>query len=116
MRFNLKRSEVILGLGSFKSEIVVYGVYCRPQTTVKNARNKKSVSQAKLPFFRRDFQTLRTALSSNVHQFCKPKSSCFMRERAVKRISFFLEFLMLYEVYSNFFHAVLALSCGPAKC
>ena len=63
----------------------------------------KSVSQTKLPFFRRDFQTLnaraaRTALSSNVHQFCKPKSSCFMRERAVKRISFFLNSFMLYEL------------------
>ena len=26
-----------------------------------------------------------------------------MRETAVKRISFFLEFLMLYEVYNSFF-------------
>ena len=31
------------------------------------------------------------------HQFCIPKSSCFMRETAVKQISFFLEMLMLYE-------------------
>ena len=42
----------------------------------------KSVSQAsKTTLFRRDSQTLkvraaRTALSSNVHQFCIPKSSC----------------------------------------
>ena len=53
--------------------------------------------------FRRDFQTLkeraaRAGPSSNVHQFCIPKSSCFMRETA-KRISFFLEILMLYGVY-----------------
>ena len=41
----------------------------------------------------------RSTLSSNVHQFCKPKSSCFMREKTVKRISFFLELFMLYEVY-----------------
>ena len=39
----------------------------------------------KTTLFRRDFQTLnaraaRTALSSNVHQFCIRKSSCFMRE------------------------------------
>ena len=44
-----------------------------------------------------DFQTLnaqaaRTALSSNLHQFCKPKFSCFMRET---EFSFFLEYLML---------------------
>ena len=62
----------------------------------------------KTTFFWRDFQTLNsrpavTALSSNVRQFCKPKSSCFMRETAVKRISFFLEFLIVYEVYRLFF-------------
>ena len=39
----------------------------------------------KTTLFRRDFQTLNTrpariALSLNVNQFCKPKSSCFMRE------------------------------------
>ena len=58
----------------------------------------------KTTLFERDFQTLnvraaRAALSSHVHQFFKPKSSRFMRETAVKRISFFLEFLKLYEVY-----------------
>ena len=41
--------------------------------------------------------TSKNCLSSNAHQFCKPKYSCLMRETAVKRISFFLE---LYEVYS----------------
>ena len=65
----------------------------------------KSVSKAKLPYFDvRDFQTLnaraaRAAHFSNVHQFYKPNCICFMRETAVERISFFLEFLMLYEVY-----------------
>ena len=55
-------------------------------TTVKYTRNMKSVSQAKLgTLFRRNFQTLnaraaRAALPSNVHQFCRPKSTCFMRE------------------------------------
>ena len=48
----------------------------------------------KTTVFRRDFQTLNTraggtVLSSNVHQFFKQKSYCFMRETAVKRISFF---------------------------
>ena len=38
---------------------------------------------------------------SNVHQFCIAKSSCLMRKTTVKRISFFLEILMLYEVYSG---------------
>ena len=56
-----------------------------PHTTVKN--------EIWNPF---QWQTLnarpvRTTLSSNVQQFCKPKSSFFMREKAVKRISFFLE-------------------------
>ena len=54
--------------------------------------------------FRRDFQTLsaraaRATLSLNAHQVCTPKSNNFLRETAVKRISFFLEILMLYEVY-----------------
>ena len=84
-----------------KSGIVqAFKVYCnRPHTTVKNARNMKSV-------FQRVFQTLnaraaRTTLFSNIHLFCIPKSSCFMNETAVKRISFFLESLMLYEVYNS---------------
>ena len=35
----------------------------------------------KTTFFRRDLYFERTsALSSNFHQFCIPKSSCFMRE------------------------------------
>ena len=58
----------------------------------------------KTSLFRKDSQTFntlpaRSVISSSVHQFCKPKSSCFMRETAVKRIGFFLEFLILYEVY-----------------
>ena len=44
-------------------------------TTLKNARNMKSVAQEKIRYF-----------------------EGFMREMAVKRISFFLEILMLYEV------------------
>ena len=52
----------------------------------------------KTTLFRRYFQTLnalaaRATLSSNVHQFCIPKSSLFMRETAMKRVS------MFYEVY-----------------
>ena len=58
----------------------------------------------KTMWFWRDFQTLnaraaRAALSSIVYQFCIPKSSYFMRETTVKRISCFLEISMLYEVY-----------------
>ena len=56
----------------------------RPQPTIKNARNMKSVSRAKRPYFEgifklwtHDHRPAITALSSNVHQFCKPKSSCF---------------------------------------
>ena len=61
----------------------------------------KSVSRTKLPYFEEilNTRTARTALSLNVHQFCKPKPSCFMREMVVKRNPFFLEFLMFYEVY-----------------
>ena len=48
----------------------------RPHTTVKNARNMKSVLRAILPYFERDLRHLntraaRTALSSNLHQFFK---------------------------------------------
>ena len=77
-----------------------------PQTTYNSEKCKKyDISfPVKTALFRRDFQALktreaRTALSSNGYHFYKPKSSCFMRETPVKRISFFLEFLMLYEVY-----------------
>ena len=76
------------------------------QTTCNSEKCKKYGIRfmGKFTLIRRDFQTLnagpaRTAFSLNVHQFCKPKYSCFMRETAVKRIPFFLEFLMLYEVY-----------------
>ena len=58
------------------------------RTAVKNAGYIKSVSQAKLPYFETlNSRAARAALSSNVHQFCKPKSSCFLRETAVKQIS-----------------------------
>ena len=75
----------------------------RPNTSVKNA--------SKTTLFRRNFQFLNTrasrpTFSSNVHQLYKPKSRCFMCETAVKRISFILEFLMLYEVYQDIFHSV----------
>ena len=58
----------------------------------------------KTTLFRRDFQNLyaratRTALSSNIHQFWIPKFNFFVSETAVKRISFYLEILRLYEVY-----------------
>ena len=54
--------------------------------------------------FRKNFQTFnaraaRSALFLNVLPFCKPKSSCFIRETVVKRISFFMEVLMLYVAY-----------------
>ena len=45
--------------------------------------------------------TARATLPLNVNQVCTPKSNNFLRETTVKRISFFLEILMLYEVYSN---------------
>ena len=81
--------------------------YSRPHTTVKNARNTKSVSQEKLPYFEGIFELLtheQQELPSllNVHQYCIRKSSCFMRETAVKRILFFLEIFVLYEVYYTF--------------
>ena len=46
-------------------------------------------STAKTTLFRRDFQTLDSRTARAVHlqiQFSKPKSSCFMRETAVKRM------------------------------
>ena len=64
--------------------------------TIKAIKVFKAIKAIeKTTLFRRDFQTLnaravRAELSSNVHQYCKPKSSCFMRETAVKQISFFL--------------------------
>ena len=57
----------------------------RPHTSVKNARNMKSDSQAKLPYFERIFKIWthevleRAVLFPLAHQFCIPKSSCFMR-------------------------------------
>ena len=54
----------------------------------------------------RNFQVLivqvaRIDIISNVHHFCKPKSSCFLRETAaaVKRIPFFVPFSMFWVVY-----------------
>ena len=59
----------------------------------------------KTTLFWRNFQTLkartaRATLSSNVHQVCTPKSNNFLSDTTVTRISFFLEILMLYEVYT----------------
>ena len=56
----------------------------RPHTTVKESKKKKSFHRQNY-LFQRDLQTLdaraaRAALSSNVHHFCIPKSSCLMRE------------------------------------
>ena len=75
----------------------------------------------KTALFRKKFQTFyaraaRSAISPNVHQFCQPKSSFFMRETAVKWISFFLEFLMLYEVYWAEFENLLKLWPPRMKC
>ena len=57
------------------------------QTTYNSKKCKKYEIRftEKTALFRKGFQTLnarpeRTALSSNVDQFCKQKSSCFMRE------------------------------------
>ena len=77
----------------------------RPHTTVTNARNLKSVSQSKLAYFEEIYKLWThepriPVLSSNIHQFCIPNSSCFMRETAAKQISLFLKILMLYEVKS----------------
>ena len=66
-------------------------------TTLKNARNIASVSKAKSAQFQYNFQVLnaraaRVDIISNVHQIFKQKCSCYMRETAVKRISFFVHF------------------------
>ena len=63
----------------------------------------KSVSQAKPPYFEGIFK-LWTHEQQELPflQFCILKSSYFMRETAVKRISFLLEMLLLYEVYKGF--------------
>ena len=58
---------------------------------MKNARNLESVSQAKLPYFEGIFKLLKQEqqelpLLQILISFCIPKSSCFMRETAVKRI------------------------------
>ena len=63
--------------------------------TVKIARNILFTDKTTL--FRWHFQTLnaRDALSSNVHMFtCQNLATYFMRETAVKLITFFLEILM----------------------
>ena len=57
----------------------------------------------------------------NVHKFCKPKTSCFMRETAVKRISFSLQFLMLHEVFKFFFYQAtpsgeILFKIKPVRC
>ena len=75
-------------------------------TTVTKCKEYEIRFTGKTTLFWSAFQTLntragRTALYSNVHQCCKPKSRYSMCETAVKRISFFLEFLMLYEVYPS---------------
>ena len=49
-------------------------------------------------------QAVRFDFISKVDHFCKPKSSCFMCEIAVKRIAIFVHFSMLYMVYkTNYF-------------
>ena len=48
-----KATKCDLTIISFKIRIVTP---CRPHTTVKNARNMKSVSQAKLPYFEEIFK------------------------------------------------------------
>ena len=58
--------------------------------------------------FQMDFQVLnaraaRFDINSNVHLVYKPKSSCFMRETAVKRISFF-NVLCGRSLFSKLFH------------
>ena len=61
-------------------------------------RNKYEIRfTGKITLFQRDFQSLntkvaRTTLPSNVHQICKPQSSCFMRETAGNRFHFSWKF------------------------
>ena len=76
----------------------------RPHTTRKNARNMKSVSQTKLPFFEGIFK-LWTHKQQQL-PFLQMFISIACQNIAVlcvKRISFFLEIFMLYvyEVYSR---------------
>ena len=78
----------------------------RPHTTVKNARNVKSVAQAKLPYFEEIFKLwtrekqelpfLQILISISNQDL----ASCFRRETVVKWISFFLEYLMMSIVYA----------------
>ena len=50
---------------------------------------------------------------SMIDHFCKPKSSCFLRETAVKRIAFFVYFSLLYVVYRHAPYSNARL--GPAR-
>ena len=71
----------------------------RPHTTVKNARNMKSVAQAKLPYFEEIFKLwTREEQELPFLQILISISNQDLAVLCVKRISFFLEFLMLYEV------------------
>ena len=73
------------------SYVATFNTGHRPHTNSEKCRKYEIRFTGKTTLFRGDFQTLnaraaRTAFSSNVQQFFKPKSSCFMRETAVKRI------------------------------
>ena len=64
------------------------------------------------------FYSARAELSAIFYQFCIQKSTCFMPETAVNRISFFLEFFMLCEVIVYIKSALLShdsLYCGRPK-
>ena len=74
-----------------KGELPIYGIDHIQQWKMQEMWDPIHVQNYGTILFRRDFQTLntraaRTALSSNVHYFCKPKFSCFT---PVKRILFF---------------------------
>ena len=72
----------------------------RPHTTVKNERNLKSVSQVKPPYFEGFFKLWKheqqeLPFLQMFIRFVHQNLTIFF----VTRISFFLEILMLYEVY-----------------
>ena len=53
----------------------------------------------KTPILRRHFQVLDARTARVDFKPCKPKSYCFMREYALKRIPFFVDFSVLYVVF-----------------
>ena len=82
-----------------KWTLILKAFYYRPHTTVKNARNMKSVSQTKLPYLEKIFKfwTHKLEELSFLKMFISFENQ-YLAVFCVKWISFFLEFLMLSEV------------------